>query len=76
VMTSWALLALAGAGRLQEEAAARGLRFLLDGQRPDGTWPPERVAGIFNRTCSIHYDAYLKVFPLWALARCGAEVRP
>jgi squalene/oxidosqualene cyclase-like protein len=74
VMTSWAVLALAGAGRAQGEAARAGVRFLLDRQAPDGTWPPEAVAGVFNRSCSIHYDVYLKVFPLWALARYQREV--
>jgi hypothetical protein len=23
---------------------------------------------MFNKTCAIHYDNYLKVFPLWALS--------
>ena len=39
---------------------------------PDGRWPPEPLAGVFNRTCAIHYDAYLRVFPPWALAACAA----
>lgn len=68
VMTSWALLGLAAAGRATGAAAQRGAEFLKARQRDDGTWPPEAVAGVFNKTCSIHYDAYLKVFPLWALS--------
>lgn len=74
VMTSWALLALEAAGRLRDPAVARGVRFLLERQRPDGTWPDEHIAGVFNRTCAIHYDNYLKVFPLWALARFNRSV--
>ena len=68
VMTSWALLALAAAGRGGSEEALRGVRFLEGRQRPDGSFPPEHIAGMFNKTCAIHYDNYLKVFPLWALA--------
>lgn len=68
VMTSWALLALAGGARRDTLAFRRGVRFLLERQRPDGSWPDEHIAGVFNRTCAIHYDNYLKIFPLWALA--------
>ncbi len=70
VMTSWALLTLVKAGRAQSSAVKRGREFLLSLQREDGTWPEEHLAGVFNRTCAIHYDAYLRVFPLWALALC------
>lgn len=68
VMTSWALLALAAAGRADGVAARRGEAFLRGRQLPDGRWPEEHVAGVFNQTCAIHYDAYLEVFPPWALA--------
>jgi squalene/oxidosqualene cyclase-like protein len=68
VMTSWALLTLWAAGEGDWPAARRGLAFLEARQRPDGTYPPEHIAGVFNRTCAIHYDAYLKLFPLWAMA--------
>lgn len=69
VMTSWALLALIAGGRAETPAVARGLRFLLARQQPEGGFPAERIAGIFNRTCAIHYDNYRHVFPVWALAR-------
>jgi squalene/oxidosqualene cyclase-like protein len=68
VMTAWAVLSLIAAGEGASDAARRGVEFLLGRQRPDGEFPPEHIAGVFNRTCSIHYDAYLKIFPLWALA--------
>lgn len=68
VMTSWALLALHAAARGGGTAAQRGLAWLIAAQRADGTWDDRHVAGVFNGTCSIHYDAYRKVFPLWALA--------
>ena len=56
------------AGRPASPAVQRGVDFLLRRQGADGRWPPEHIAGVFNHTCAIHYDAYLRVFPLWALA--------
>lgn len=73
VMTSWALLALARAGRGDGQPARRGLEYLRSTQREDGTWPSEHIAGVFNKTCAIHYDAYLRVFPVWALAMLGPQ---
>jgi squalene/oxidosqualene cyclase-like protein len=67
VMTSWALLALAAAGQ-SGEPVRRGVAFLRARQRPDGSFPPEHIAGMFNKTCAIHYDNYLKIFPVWAMA--------
>jgi squalene/oxidosqualene cyclase-like protein len=68
VMTAWALLALLeteapGAG----EAVERGVRFLLERQRPDGDWPQRSVTGVFNRTCMLNYACYRTIFPVWAL---------
>jgi squalene/oxidosqualene cyclase-like protein len=68
VMTAWALMGLVAGGRASSAAVAAGTRFLLARQRADGSFPPEHIAGMFNKTAAIHYDNYLKVFPLWALA--------
>jgi squalene/oxidosqualene cyclase-like protein len=68
VMTAWATLALIAAGRGESAAVARAVEFLSRRQCPDGSFPPEHIAGVFNKTCAIHYDNYLKIFPLWALA--------
>ena len=70
VQTSWALLSLVAAGQRNGEAVRRGVEFLKKRQLPDGRWPEERLAGVFNKTCAIHYDVYLRVFPIWALAAC------
>ncbi|HEX5657259.1 MAG TPA: terpene cyclase/mutase family protein [Polyangiales bacterium] len=72
VMTAWAVLGLIAAGRGQSPAVQRGVQFLIERQRADGSYPPERIAGMFNKTCAIHYDNYTKVFPLWALAHARA----
>ena len=68
VMTSWAVLSLLQSGIADSEPVRAGLRFLQDRQRPDGSWPEEAIAGVFNRTCAITYDNYRKIFGLWALA--------
>ena len=68
VMTSWALLALQASGQGRSPAARRGVAFLHARQQVDGRWPAEHIAGVFNKTCAIHYDAYLRIFPVWALA--------
>jgi squalene/oxidosqualene cyclase-like protein len=76
VMTAWAILALAAAGCGGGEEARRGVAFLTRRQRPDGSFPDEHIAGMFNKTCAIHYDNYLKIFPLWAMAVVPASPRP
>jgi len=73
VMTSWAILALTAAGHGDSEAVRRGLAYLASRQRVDGSFPAEHIAGMFNKTCAIHYDNYLRIFPLWAMA---AAARP
>lgn len=75
VMTAWALLTLAKGGRADSEAARRGVDFLRARQRPDGSFPEEHTAGVFNRTSAIHYDNYLKIFPMWAMAKLGTRGR-
>ncbi|RYZ43594.1 MAG: 2,3-oxidosqualene cyclase [Myxococcaceae bacterium] len=68
VTTSWALMSLMAMGEGDSEAARRGVTWLRARQGAEGRWPPEPLAGVFNRTCAIHYDTYLRVFPLWALS--------
>jgi squalene/oxidosqualene cyclase-like protein len=67
VMTSWAVMALLACGRAKSPSVTRAIVFLLDRRLPDGTYPEENIAGVFNKTCAIHYDNYLKIFPVWAL---------
>lgn len=72
VMTSWALLALLAGGEVQSKAVTQGLHFLAARQQEDGSYPDEHIAGMFNKSCAIHYENYLKVFPLWALSEARA----
>jgi len=69
VMTAWAVLALSQGPREYRPAAERGGALLLSRQSDDGQWPQEHISGMFNKTCAIHYDNYVRYFPLWALAR-------
>lgn len=74
VNTSWALMALLRAGCEDHEAMARAASFLIERQSPDGGWPRQAIAGVFNRTCLINYDNYRHYFPVWALSEwLGAE---
>jgi squalene cyclase len=79
VMTAWATLGLIAAGEGQSAAVERAAQFLSRRQQADGSFPPEGIAGVFNKTSGIHYDNYLKIFPFWALVeaeRCGAVLAP
>jgi squalene/oxidosqualene cyclase-like protein len=68
-MTAWALLALSSASpERHRDAIAKGLRFLVERQLPNGDWPQQSMTGVFNRTCMLNYRFYRNHFPLWALA--------
>jgi lanosterol synthase len=71
VQTSWALLSLAACGRRSSGPARRGVAWLQEHQGEDGRWPDQPITGVFNRTCAIHYDIYLRLMPVWALAVCA-----
>jgi squalene-hopene/tetraprenyl-beta-curcumene cyclase len=58
------------AGAVDEDAVARGIRYLQTTQRVDGFWPEEHyTGGGFPRVFYLRYHGYAKFFPLWALAR-------
>ncbi len=66
--TGWALQGLVAAG--ERDAAARGVRFLIDTQRDDGTWDEPWFTGTgFPGAFYINYHLYRMVFPLSALGR-------
>jgi squalene-hopene/tetraprenyl-beta-curcumene cyclase len=74
--TAWALLALEAAGE-RSEAAERGVRWLVDAQRPDGTWDEPQYTGTgFPGDFYINYHLYRLVFPVSALGRWVAAECP
>ncbi|MCZ6544686.1 MAG: squalene--hopene cyclase, partial [Chloroflexi bacterium] len=68
--TAWALLALIAAGEAASEEAARGVQYLIERQRSDGTWDePEFTGTGFPGDFMINYHLYRHYFPLMALGR-------
>jgi squalene-hopene/tetraprenyl-beta-curcumene cyclase len=68
--TAWALLGLMAAGKCDDDAVARGIRYLKRTQRQDGLWGQEHyTGGGFPRVFYLRYHGYPQFFPLWALAR-------
>jgi squalene-hopene/tetraprenyl-beta-curcumene cyclase len=69
--TAWALLALLAAGEGEPAGCVgRGVRWLADHQRPDGTWDEPQYTGTgFPGDFYINYHLYRLVFPVSALGR-------
>jgi len=69
--TAWALLALiAGGGAEAADSIERGIRWLAETQRPDGTWDEPQFTGTgFPGDFYINYHLYRLVFPVSALGR-------
>ncbi|MEU5211066.1 squalene--hopene cyclase [Streptomyces sp. NPDC020742] len=68
--TAWALMALLAAGERESRAVRRGVRWLTDTQREDGSWDEPYFTGTgFPWDFSINYHLYRQVFPLTALGR-------
>ncbi|WP_280274011.1 squalene--hopene cyclase [Nocardia wallacei] len=67
--TAWALLALLAAG-VDSPVVERGVRWLVETQRPDGGWDEDLFTGTgFPGDFYINYHLYRVVFPIWALGR-------
>ena len=68
--TAWALMALIAAGRAGHEAVGRGIAYLIERQRADGTWDEPQFTGTgFPSDFMINYHLYRHYFPLIALGR-------
>ncbi|MFD5769845.1 squalene--hopene cyclase [Streptomyces sp. NPDC127049] len=68
--TAWALIALLAAGERDSETVRRGVAFLAETQREDGSWDEPYFTGTgFPWDFSINYHLYRQVFPLTALGR-------
>jgi squalene-hopene/tetraprenyl-beta-curcumene cyclase len=69
--TAWALLALLAAGGAESaDSIDRGVAYLADTQRPDGSWDEPQFTGTgFPGDFYINYHLYRLVFPVSALGR-------
>ncbi len=67
--TAWAVMGICACGDLDRRSIQRGLRFLLDRQKPDGSWDELEITGTgFPRVFYLKYDMYRQNFPLLAFA--------
>jgi squalene-hopene/tetraprenyl-beta-curcumene cyclase len=67
--TAWAVMGLIAAGKANDPAVTRGIQFLLDRQRQDGTWfEPEYTGTGFPLVFYLKYHYYSVYFPLMALS--------
>jgi squalene-hopene/tetraprenyl-beta-curcumene cyclase len=74
--TSWALLALMATGEIAAPAVARGIQYLLETQKNDGTWDEEQFTGTgFPKFFMIKYHIYRNCFPLMALGTYRRQMR-
>jgi len=68
--TAWALLALLAAGERDSMATRRGIRWLAETQRADGSWDEPWFTGTgFPGDFYINYHLYRLAFPVSALGR-------
>ncbi|MBE0656097.1 MAG: squalene--hopene cyclase [Bryobacteraceae bacterium] len=67
--TAWAMLGLEAAGMGQLPAVKRGVKWLLERQKPDGRWDEDLMTGTgFPNVFYLAYHLYRDYFPLLALA--------
>ncbi|HEV3154939.1 MAG TPA: squalene--hopene cyclase [Candidatus Baltobacteraceae bacterium] len=74
--TAWAVMTMQWAGMGNHPAAVRGLGFLRETQRTDGTWDEPHFTGTgFPRDFYLNYHLYRHLFPTMALAMEQAPLR-
>ncbi len=74
--TAWALLGLLAAGQQHHPAVLRGIRYLVDSQRADGSWHEPQFTGTgFPLVFYLRYHLYPQYFPLLALGQWEKAVR-
>jgi lanosterol synthase len=70
VNTAWACMALlAAGGKKHLKAVERGIQLIMSRQLKNGDWKQERISGVFNGNCAIHYPAYKNNMTVWALGK-------
>jgi squalene-hopene/tetraprenyl-beta-curcumene cyclase len=68
--TAWAVMGLVAAGDADTVPCRRGVEYLLETQRPDGTWDEAEFTGTgFPQVFYLRYHYYRHCFPLLALGR-------
>ncbi|WP_374381872.1 squalene--hopene cyclase [Dongia sp.] len=68
--TAWAVLGLMAAGEVESDAVKRGMAYLTDTQKQDGTWDEQEYTAVgFPRVFYLRYHGYKSFFPIWAMAR-------
>ncbi|MHC4197604.1 MAG: squalene--hopene cyclase [Planctomycetota bacterium] len=68
--TAWALMGLLAAGEVESPEVGKGVRYLIDTQKDDGTWDEDEWnATGFPRFFYLEYHLYRNYFPLMALSR-------
>lgn len=73
--TAWALMGLVAAGDAGTESARRGAQYLMETQKPDGTWDEEPFTGTgFPKVFYLKYHMYRIYFPLMALSRYARAI--
>lgn len=71
--TAWALLGLISNGYQSHPAVVRGIKYLIDSQRPDGRWDePEFTGTGFPMVFYLRYHGYRDFFPLKAISDWAA----
>jgi squalene-hopene/tetraprenyl-beta-curcumene cyclase len=74
--TAWAVMGLLAAGHGDSPACRRGVEWLLERQREDGSWDEAEFTGTgFPGVFYLRYHLYRLYFPLLALARFRDLVR-
>src|SRR5581483_8233576 len=67
--TAWAILGLIAGGDSSSLSVRHGIEYLLETQRPDGSWDEELATGTgFPKVFYLNYHLYKDYFPLLALA--------
>ncbi len=73
--TAWAILALISAGEVACEEVIKGVTYLLETQKSDGTWDEKSFTGTgFPKYFFLRYDNYRNCFPLMALGKFLSEI--
>jgi squalene-hopene/tetraprenyl-beta-curcumene cyclase len=67
--TAWAILGLLAAGESNYDGLRRGIEYLIQTQRPDGTWAEDLATGTgFPNVFYLQYTLYRNYFPMLALS--------